>query len=354
MKTIVFTGGGTAGHVTPNLALMDKLDKKEWNIHYIGTKEGIERQLIEPLPYVMYHAIAWGKLRRYFSWKNFTDPFRVLKGYCQARRILKETHPDVLFSKGGYVSVPVAAAARGLCPVLCHESDYTPGLANKLAARYADRICVTFEDTLEYVPRGKGVCTGTPVRDSLLQGDKQKGLSFAGLEGKKPVLLVMGGSSGAQALNEGLRAALPLLLPEFDVIHLCGKGKLDPKAAQPGYVQFEYIDKELPDLFAAADILLSRAGANAVFEFLALQKPALLVPLPLSASRGDQILNAQYFEKRGFALYLDQEKMTPKRLQELLEKLYREREDFAEAMKAYPNANGTENVLKLIFKAVEK
>lgn len=354
MKTIVFTGGGTAGHVTPNMALMDKLPAGEWQIHYIGTNEGIEKQLMEQRPEVHYHAIAWGKLRRYFSWKNFTDPFRVIQGYFQSRRILKEVQPDVLFSKGGYVSVPVVAAAKGCCPVLCHESDYTPGLANKLAARFADKICVTFEDTLTKVPAGKGVCTGTPVRSSLLNGSREKGLAFAGLTGEKPILLVMGGSSGAQALNEGLWAALPQLLTTFDIIHLCGKGKLNPEYSQQGYVQYEYISEELPDLFAAADILLSRSGANAVFEFLALKKPALLVPLPLSASRGDQILNARYFEKHGFAKELPQEEMTAEKLTEELTTMYAHRQSYIEAMEAYPNANGTDNVLKLIFEAVEK
>lgn len=354
MKTIVFTGGGTAGHVTPNMALMDKLNPGEWEIHYIGTNEGIEKQLMAQRPEVHYHAVAWGKLRRYFSWKNFTDPFRVVQGYFQSRRILKEVTPDVLFSKGGYVSVPVAAAAKGLCPVICHESDYTPGLANKITARFADKICLTFEDTLSAVPAGKGVCTGTPVRESLLQGSREKGLAFAGLTGKKPVLLVMGGSSGAQALNEGLWEALPRLLEVFDIIHLCGKGKLNPSYSQRGYVQYEYISEELPDLFAAADILLSRAGANAVFEFLALKKPALLVPLPLSASRGDQILNARYFEKHGFAKELPQEELTAERLTAELKTMYENRQEYVRAMEDYPNANGTDNVLKLIFEAVKQ
>ena len=143
MRTIIFTGGGTAGHVMPNLALMDRLDKNQWAIHYIGTAEGIEHELLSQRPEVIYHAIAWGKLRRYFSWKNFTDPFRVVKGYFQSKKIMKTVRPDVLFSKGGYVSVPVVMAAKGKCPVICHESDYSPGLANKIASRFADTVCTT-------------------------------------------------------------------------------------------------------------------------------------------------------------------------------------------------------------------
>ncbi len=208
MKTIIFTGGGTAGHVMPNLALMDRLDKSEWTVHYIGTAEGIEHELLKGRPEVVYHAIAWGKLRRYFSWKNFTDPFRVVKGYFQSRRIIRAVKPDVLFSKGGYVSVPVVMAAKGQCPVLCHESDYSPGLANKIAARFADTICTTFADTVSKVPAGKGVHTGTPIRASLLAGSRERGLDFAGLTGEKPVLLVVGGSTGAKAVNEAMEAAL--------------------------------------------------------------------------------------------------------------------------------------------------
>lgn len=353
MKTIIFTGGGTAGHVTPNLALIGKLDRSLWKIHYIGTEEGIEAELLKEFPEVEYHAIAWGKLRRYFSWKNFSDPFRVLKGYCQSKRIIKEAKPDVLFSKGGFVSVPVVMAAKGKCPVICHESDYTPGLSNRIAARFADTVCVTFSDTVELIHGGKGVYTGTPIREALFEGSREKGLAFTGFTGEKPVLLVMGGSSGAAALNEALKQALPELLKTFAIVHLCGKGKADPSMEGPGLRQYEYIDRELPDLFALADIVLSRAGANAVFELLALHKPAVLVPLPLSASRGDQILNARYFEKKGFAKELPQEEASPERLTKELKDLYAQRNGYISAMEAEPNANGTGTVLNLIFKAAK-
>lgn len=350
-KTILFTGGGSAGHVTPNLALIERLRAEGYTIEYIGSEDGIERSLVEKAK-IPYHAIKCGKLRRYFDLKNFSDPFRVLKGIWQAKRIIKNIKPDAVFSKGGFVSVPVVIAAHKKAPVITHESDYTPGLANKINLRFADKVCVTFEDTLSHVG-AKGIHTGTPIRPELYKGDAKKGLAFAGFNGEKPVLLVMGGSLGAQAINEALRAALPKLLRSFDVIHLCGKGKLDESIKEEAYRQYEYISDELPDLFAAADVILSRSGANAVFEFLALCKPSLLVPLPLSASRGDQILNAGYFARKGYAMVLEQEKLTPGTLLDALSDLYDRRLSFISTMSAEEKADGTDEVLAVIRSAVE-
>lgn len=352
-KVIIFTGGGTAGHATPNLALMEKLDRSEWEVHYIGTAEGIEKKIVGTRDDVIYHEIAWGKLRRYFSWRNFTDPFRVMKGYRQSRRIIRQLKPDVLFSKGGFVSVPVVAAARGRCPVIAHESDYTPGLANRLAARFATKICVSFTDTLQYVPKRKGVHTGTPIRPELYKGSREKGLAFTGLSGKKPVLLMVGGSLGAQAVNDALRQALPLLLPDFDVVHLCGSGKSEPNLSVSGYVQYEYINEEMADLLAMADVVLSRAGANAVFELLALKKPMVLVPLTAKSSRGDQLLNANYFESRGYAKTLLQSDMTPVTLSEAIHAVYRDRDAYQKAMESAQNVDGTQPILNLIFEAAK-
>ncbi len=349
----LFTGGGSAGHVTPNIALINRLEREGWQIHYAGTADGIERRLISGLNGVTYHVISSGKLRRYFSLKNFSDPFRVMKGVREAKRLIKEIRPDVVFSKGGFVSVPVVMGAKKRAPVIIHESDYSPGLANRIAIRYADKVCVTFEDTLKNVS-SKGVFTGTPIRSVLYDGDRQRGLDFTGLTGEKPVLLVMGGSLGAQALNEALRAALPRLLKTFDIIHLCGKGKVDESAAASGYVQYEYIDREMPDLFAAADMVLSRAGANAVFEFLALRKPAVLVPLPMEASRGDQLLNARYFERRGYACMLEQALITPDVLAATVEDVYAARISYVSAMQKEPHADGTDAVLAVIRDAVKK
>lgn len=346
-KRIVFTGGGTAGHVTPNIALIERLRADGWEIHYIGSHDGMEKDLIAKVPGVAYHAVSCGKLRRYHSWKNLSDPFRVIKGFAESKKLFRAIKPDVVFSKGGFVSVPVVMAA-GKTPVVAHESDFTPGLSNRIASHFTDRVCVTFEDTLRYVHGGKGVFTGTPIRPELYRGDRSRALRFTGFSGEKPILLAMGGSLGAQKLNEMLREILPELVKTFDIIHLCGKGKLDEAAAREGYKQYEYITDELPDLFRAADIVLSRAGANAVFELLALNKPAVLVPLPLSASRGDQILNAKYFEKKGYALVVDQDTATPDELKSAIERLYRERETFAANMRLDTCADGTETILGLI------
>ena len=308
MKRILLTGGGTAGHVTPNVALLPRLRELGYEISYMGSYEGIERKLIEELK-IPYYGISSGKLRRYFDPKNFTDPFKVLKGYGEACRIMKKLSPDVLFSKGGFVSVPVVFAARRChVPTIIHESDMTPGLANKLCIPSARKVCCNFPETLKYLPSEKAVLTGSPIRQELLTGNRLDALRFTGLSANKPVILVMGGSMGAAAVNEAVRRILPGLLKSFQVIHLCGAGKLDASLSHlTGYVQYEYIKSELKDLFALADIVISRAGANAICELLALKKPSLLIPLSAAASRGDQILNARSFEKQGFSMVLEEE-----------------------------------------------
>ena len=349
-KTIVFTGGGTAGHVTPNLALIEQLDRAEWDIHYIGTS-GMEKDLVTPVPGVTYHEIDSGKLRRYASFKTLTMPIHVQRGYHQAKRILKELKPAVLFSKGGYVSVPVVAAAKGICPVLTHESDYTPGLANRIDAHFADKVLVTFADTVPFVKGSKGVHTGTPIRPELYRGSREKALAFTGLSGKKPVLLVTGGSLGALSVNVAVREALPELLKTFDVVHLCGKGKLDETFRAPGYVQYEYVKDEMADLFALSDVVVSRAGANAVFELLALKKPMLLLPLSGASTRGDQELNAAYFQKRGYARVLLASEVNAESIQKEVLALYDARESYIEIMKHAEGVDGTGMILDLIREA---
>ena len=354
MKKILMTGGGSAGHVTPNIALMKDLKAHGFEIHYAGLKDGIEHGLVTAVPGVTFHEIESGKLRRYISIKNLASPFKVIKGVAQAKKLVRELKPDVVFSKGGFVSVPVVMAAKGRCPVVCHESDYTPGLANKIAAHYADTVCVTFEDTIGLSKPSiarKMVHTGTPIRPELYGGVRERGLAAMGFEGKKPVLLVMGGSLGAVAVNEGVRAALPELTKRFDVVHLCGKGKVDESFCDPSYRQFEYVGKELPDMLAATSVIISRAGANAVFEFMSLGIPALLIPLPLEASRGDQILNADYVVKKGYALKLDQKDITPERLVSMVGELWEKRDSMHEMMKGDSLCDGTEEVLAEILKA---
>ena len=349
MKRIVLTGGGTAGHVTPNIALLPKLQELGYDVHYIGSYNGIEKTLMEGC-HVPYYGISSGKLRRYFDLKNFSDPFKVLKGFSEASKLLKNLKPDVVFSKGGFVSVPVViAAAKQRIPVVIHESDMTPGLANKLSIPAASKVCCNFPETLNHLPKGKAVLSGSPIREELLTGNREKALQFTGLTGKKPVLLIIGGSLGSVVVNEAVRGILPTLLKKFEIIHLCGKGKLDQTlTAMNGYVQYEYISDELKDLFALSDIVISRAGANSICEFLALRKPALLIPLSAAASRGDQILNAHSFEKQGFAAVLEEEQLSGESLEKALTDLWENRDAYVSAMAASQVGNPIETIIGLL------
>ena len=333
MKRIILTGGGTAGHVTPNIALLPRLKELNYDIHYIGSYNGIEKELIEQLG-IPYHGISSGKLRRYFDPKNFSDPFRVLKGFHEAKKLLKQLKPDVVFSKGGFVSVPVVFAGKKCkVPTIIHESDMTPGLANKLSIPSATKVCCNFPETIELLPASKAVLTGSPIRQELLSGDRQHALDFTGLTDGKPVILIIGGSLGAVAVNEAVRRILPVLLKDFQVIHLCGKGKTDKSLNNvTGYVQYEFIKEELRDLLAAADLIISRAGANAICEILALRKPNILIPLPAAASRGDQILNAESFQKQGFSYLLPEEEITNEKFLDTIHQVYSDRENYQKQM----------------------
>lgn len=354
MKRIVLTGGGTAGHVTPHLSLIPRLKELGYDIHYIGTEKGIEHQMIAQIPGVTYHAVKSGKLRRYFSLQNFTDPFRVIAGAFQSVALMHKLKPDVLFSKGGFVSVPVVVGAW-LCrvPAVCHESDLTPGLANRICAKFATKVATTFPECAKALG-DKGVHTGTPLRPELFQGSRAAGLALSGFDGTKPVLLMTGGSLGAQSVNKCLRQALPGLLPHMDVMHLCGKGNLDESLMNtPGYCQKEFLSAEMPDALAMADIVLSRAGSNTLSELLALHKPMLLVPYPLSASRGDQIENAKSYQRQGLARVLMQEDMTPETMTKALLSLLEERRQLLDALESCPVQDGTQAVLDLIRQAAK-
>jgi len=345
MKHIVLTGGGTAGHVTPNIALIPRLKELGYTISYIGSYEGIEKKLIEELG-IPYYGISSGKLRRYFDLKNFSDPFRVLKGFSQARKILKDLKPDVVFSKGGFVTVPVVIAAKRLkIPALIHESDMTPGLANKLCLSSASKICCNFPETVNNLPADKAVLTGTPIRQELLSGNADAGRKFCGFTADKPVIMVI----GAASVNDNVRKILPELLKDFQVVHLCGKGKTDESLkGTTGYVQYEYIQDELPDLFAMADVVISRAGANAICEIRELHKPNLLIPLSAKASRGDQILNARSFERQGFSMVLEEEEITETKLLDTIHQLYTDRQKYTEAMAGNGRVDSISKITELI------
>ena len=353
MKKIVLTGGGTAGHVTPNLALIPRLKADGWEIHYIGAANSVEETLISQVEGVSFHTVSVGKLRRYFDVKNFSDPFRVIKGVGQATGIIRKLKPNVVFSKGGFVSVPVVYGAKlNGVPVVSHESDMTPGLANKLCLPFTKAQCCTFPEAVKYA-KGKGVHTGSPIRPEILRGSKEGGIRRYGLNHSRPVLMVMGGSSGAQAINQVVWECLPKLTENFQVLHLCGRGNLSPLLeGTDNYTQVEYLneDQEMADAYACADILVSRAGSNSLCEILAVRKPALLIPYPKGASRGDQLLNAESFRAQGFSYVLQQEDMTPEALVKGIEKLYHDRGALYEAMATEPTANGIDNVLEQIYK----
>ena len=374
-KKIVLTGGGTAGHVTPNIALMPALREAGYEIAYVGSEDGIEKELMRDcgIPYI---GVPTGKLRRYFDVKNFTDPFRVLKGYAKARKFLKSYRPDVVFSKGGFVSVPVVRAAASLkIPCVIHESDMTPGLANKLCFGAAAKVCCNFPETVAKMPKNKAVLTGTPIRAELFSGDRQKGLALCGFEAaagdssaektagtaaeeaaEKPVIMVMGGSQGAASVNEAIRNHLDELLQDFRVVHLCGAGKYDAsKDGIEGYKQFEYVKEDLRHLFAAADLIISRAGANAIFEILALRKPNLLIPLSIG-TRGDQILNARSFEAQGFSKVLvesEEEGILNKKLVSTVQDLYRNRDQYIAAMTGAGQQEAIPKIMSLLNELAE-
>ncbi|MEX1377557.1 MAG: undecaprenyldiphospho-muramoylpentapeptide beta-N-acetylglucosaminyltransferase [Eubacteriales bacterium] len=352
MKSIVLTGGGTAGHVTPNLALIPLLRDKGFRIHYIGSHDGMEKDIISGKKHVHYYSISSGKLRRYFDMKNFTDPFRIIKGYFDARKILKQVKPSVVFSKGGFVTVPVVIAAKSLkIPVVIHESDFTSGLANKIALPFATTMCTTFEEAAQQAG-SKGVVTGSPVRPAILEGDSERGRIICGFETGRPIVLIMGGSTGALAINNCVDEALDEMIEKYQIIHIRGVANLKPELEEKsGYRQFGYVNEELPHLLACADVVVSRAGANAIFEFSSLYKPMLLIPLPTSASRGDQMHNAKYFEKQGYAKVLRQEFLNVTSLMSDIAEVYKNRYTYETNMRSAGMGNGLEKIFEEIMKA---
>ena len=355
IKKIVLTGGGTAGHVTPNIALLPRLKELGYEISYIGSYDGIEKRLITDFD-IPYYGITTGKFRRYLDVKNLTDPFRVIKGFAEARKYLKKIRPDVIFSKGGFVSVPVVQAAATLkIPCIIHESDMTPGLANKMCIPSAKKVCCNFPETVAMLPKDKAVLTGSPIREELAKGDKLAALDLCGFTANKPVILVIGGSLGAASVNKAVREALPNLLQDFQVAHICGKEKMDNMLLHTeGYVQFEYVKAELKDLFAMADVVISRAGANSICELLALKKPNLLVPLSAANSRGDQILNAKSFESQGFSMVIDDDDLSAQLLTEKVTELYFNRQTYMDAMGKSNQMGASDTIVKLIEECVNK
>lgn len=353
-KRITFTGGGTAGHVIVNLALIPYFLENGWKVDYIGSKTGIERELIEKIEEITYYPISTGKLRRYMSVENMKDPFRVIKGIGEAWNIIRKTKPNVIFSKGGFVSVPVVIAARfRRVPTIIHESDLSPGLANKIATPFAKKILTTFPETVDFIKKKNTVHVGPIIREELFQGSKEAGYRLTNFTSDKKTLLIIGGSSGSEKINKAIRDILPELLESFQVIHLCGKGNMDESIYDDGYAQFEYVNEELKDLFAITDYVVSRAGANAIFELLALEIPMLLIPLSLGASRGDQIENAKSFAKKGIAHVLFEENMITDTLLDSIKQLRENENSLKKNMATFQARASREKVIELIKEIAE-
>ena len=352
MKTIVLTGGGTAGHVVPNIALIPLLKNAEYTIHYIGSKDGIEKKLVSHYKDATYHEIPSGKLRRYFSVQNFTDPFKILAGFFKSLKLIRKIKPDVCFSKGGFVSVPVVlACAIRKVPIVLHESDMSPGLANKICRPFCKVMCTTFPAAAKLAGE-KGLVTGSPVRPEITSGDSLRGMIMCGFERSRPILLIMGGSSGAASINKAVDKILDKLIDKFQIIHIRGEKNLRPELdGKAGYKQFGYVTDDLPHYLASADIILARAGANSIFEFAALNKPMLLIPLPLSASRGDQIKNANYFNNNGWANVLYQERMNEFTLYDNLIRTIDNKDKYIESLKKADMKNGLDKLFKQIILA---
>ncbi|HDC5686602.1 TPA: undecaprenyldiphospho-muramoylpentapeptide beta-N-acetylglucosaminyltransferase [Staphylococcus aureus] len=352
MTKIAFTGGGTVGHVSVNLSLIPTALSQGYEALYIGSKNGIEREMIESqLPEIKYYPISSGKLRRYISLENAKDVFKVLKGILDARKVLKKEKLDLLFSKGGFVSVPVVIAAKSLnIPTIIHESDLTPGLANKIALKFAKKIYTTFEETLNYLPKEKADFIGATIREDLKNGNAHNGYQLTGFNENKKVLLVMGGSLGSKKLNSIIRENLDALLQQYQVIHLTGKGLKDAQVKKSGYIQYEFVKEDLTDLLAITDTVISRAGSNAIYEFLTLRIPMLLVPLGLDQSRGDQIDNANHFADKGYAKAIDEEQLTAQILLQELNEMEQERTRIINNMKSYEQSYTKEALFDKMIK----
>jgi UDP-N-acetylglucosamine--N-acetylmuramyl-(pentapeptide) pyrophosphoryl-undecaprenol N-acetylglucosamine transferase len=354
VKKIMFTGGGSAGHVTVNLALIPLFLEEGWSVEYMGSKDGMEKQLVSSIANVRYHGIATGKLRRYFDWKNIKDPFKVVQGVLQAYRLIRKQKPDVLFSKGGFVSVPVVLGAwLNKVPIIIHESDVTPGLANRISIPFATGVYTTFQETEKYLPKDKTHYVGPIIRQELKHGNAERGRAFCRFTDKKPVLLIMGGSLGARKINQMVRVALGHLTGYFQIVHLCGKGQIDNSFQSPLYRQYEYIQKELPDVLAMSDIVISRAGANSIFEFLFLCKPMLLIPLTKEQSRGDQLLNARSFKESGYCEVLFEEQLNIESLETTIKRIYENRHAYIQNMSRVEHRDALSSVFELLKRAAK-
>ena len=345
MATIILTGGGTAGHVTPHLAILPYLKNDFDKIYYIGSENGIEKEIIKKAN-IPYYSVSCAKFNRSFDLNNLKIPFKLYSGYLKALKIIDDVKPDVIFSKGGYVAIPtVLAGKKRNITVISHESDYSLGLANKITSKHCKKVLTSFPDTVLSLKNGEFV--GPPLRSSLFNTDKEKAIKTFGFNGNKPVLLVTGGSQGAFVINKSIRDALPDLLPKYDVIHICGKNNLSKEHNLKGYFQVEYMDN-IENAFTVASVCISRAGSNTLFELLALEKPCVLIPLPKGTSRGDQILNAEYFQKLGVVNVLPQQVLTPQSLALAVNSTYANRFNITRNLKNKPIKDASREISNIL------
>lgn len=345
MATIVLTGGGTAGHCIPHIAILPYIKNNFDEIYYIGSEDGIEKNIITNAK-IPYFAIPCAKFNRSITAKNLIMPIKVASGIIRAGKILDKLKPDVVFSKGGYVSVPtVIAAKKRKIPVIAHESDLTMGLANKITSKYCKKILTSFPETAKTVKNGEYV--GSPIRKSIYSANKAEALKVFGFSGNKPIILITGGSQGSQTINKAVRDALPELLPKFDIIHICGKNNLVDSLTAKGYYQVEFLNK-IENAFSCASVCVTRAGSNTLFELLSLKIPCVLIPLPKGNSRGDQVLNAAYFQKKGLVSVLPQENLTSDSLAFTINSIHANRVNISSNFEKYPVKDASRLISRIL------
>lgn len=347
MKKIVLTGGGTAGHIYPALAVAESLDK-DYEIHFIGGN-GMEKEIIEKEKDITFHGIRTVKLERKLTPKNLLIPIKLIKAIKDAKKVLNEIKPNVIFSKGGFVSVPTVIAGRKLgIPIVSHESDLSFGLANKIILKKCNVMCTTFKQTAKHK---KCVFTGQPIRKKVFQGSRAKILQQGKFDNCLPNLLVIGGSLGAKFINQKVWENLDALTQKFNVVHIAGK-QAQEMHTHKNYLQVSYADN-IGDYYAFADFAISRAGSGVINELLALRIPSLLIPLSKACSRGDQIQNAKLFANLAIADILEEEDFDNNKFLIKLDNLIKNREKIKKNMNLTQNFNSSEKIVE-ILKKVEK
>lgn len=348
---ILLTGGGTAGHVMPHLALLDDLRKNFKDIIYVGSISGMEKDIIKNQKNIKYFPIETTKFVRKKFWKNLFIPFKLIKGINQSRKIIKSEKPDIVFSKGGYVSLPVVIASKQCkIPVIAHESDLEMGLANKLSKPYCKVICTSFEKTAQGCK--KAVCTGSPIRKDMIKS-KQSAMAKLSINTTKPILVVTGGSLGAKFINEKIWSEIFELTSKFFVLHLTGKNNINQKFLNtPDYKQIDFT-MDMGTILSCADIIVSRAGSNTIFELAVLKKPMLLIPLPKGNSRGDQVENAKYFNSQGLANFATQDQLETEQLSKHIFQTYSERNVLIANLEKSEIQPGNKNILKIILENIK-